>query len=271
MGRRPRPRHVEQGGLALRGGDSRHGPDLGVRHLAPCHGRRQARQSAQGPGHPDVLPGRSEVQPDQRHPRARPRPHRAGASGSGTGARPPYVFKHALTQDVAYDRLSSDERRRLHAALEGLYAGRLDEVADRLAHHFSRADEHPKAVEYLMRFGATATASYALVEAVSAFQTAIAHAERLANEREREAAVVSAVTHLMLPLLLLGRIEEDRDTLLRYRERVERLGEPTLAGPYYFSLAVTNDHLGDLDAAHFWALRAAEAAAACGDVATRKL
>ena len=52
---------------------------------------------------------------------------------------PTFVFKHALTQDVAYGRVPDEDRRRVHLAtgraFEALYAARPDEVIDRLAHH----------------------------------------------------------------------------------------------------------------------------------------
>jgi predicted ATPase len=53
-----------------------------------------------------------------------------------------YVFRHALTQDVAYGSLLQAERRRLHAmigtALEELYAGRLEARTEELVYHFRR-------------------------------------------------------------------------------------------------------------------------------------
>ena len=53
-----------------------------------------------------------------------------------------YTFKHALTHEVAYGSLLQERRRMLHAyiveALEILYADRLVEQVDRLAHHAVR-------------------------------------------------------------------------------------------------------------------------------------
>ncbi len=64
--------------------------------------------------------------------------------GHGGLEEPVYFFKHALTREVAYESLMPSRRRELHAAageaLERLYAGRLEEIADRLAHHFARAE-----------------------------------------------------------------------------------------------------------------------------------
>src|SRR5712691_6445491 len=49
-----------------------------------------------------------------------------------------YTFKHALTHEVAYGSLLQERRRALHAqivdVMETLYAGRLGEQAERLAH-----------------------------------------------------------------------------------------------------------------------------------------
>jgi class 3 adenylate cyclase len=66
-------------------------------------------------------------------------------------SEPTFVFKHALVRDVIYDSLLERHRRVAHGragrALEGLYAGRLDEVAERLAHHFARSDDPDRAEE----------------------------------------------------------------------------------------------------------------------------
>src|SRR2546425_1390114 len=55
-----------------------------------------------------------------------------------------YAFKHALTHEVTYAGLLEDRRRTLHArimeAIEQLYADRLAEHVDRLAHHAFRGE-----------------------------------------------------------------------------------------------------------------------------------
>ncbi len=58
---------------------------------------------------------------------------------------PAYRFKHVLTQEVAYDTLLEHQRLTLHAkaaaAIERRYADRIDEHRERLAHHYSRAEQ----------------------------------------------------------------------------------------------------------------------------------
>ena len=80
-----------------------------------------------------------------------------------------YLFKHALTQEVAYARLVRPERRRLHgrvaAALEHLFPDRLDELTEVLAYHYREAADVQRAVPYLVRAGQRAVDRYAIDEA----------------------------------------------------------------------------------------------------------
>ncbi|AMW05772.1 hypothetical protein GEMMAAP_15145 [Gemmatimonas phototrophica] len=66
-----------------------------------------------------------------------------------------YRFKHALTEEVAYDSLLEHQRHALHdrvgAAIEARYTGQLEEQVERLVHHFSRAESWVKAVRYGMQ------------------------------------------------------------------------------------------------------------------------
>jgi uncharacterized protein YcbX len=66
---------------------------------------------------------------------------------------PQYVFKHALTQEVAYNSVLLEQRKRLHerigAALEALYADSIDEHLAELAHHYGRSANVDAGVLYL--------------------------------------------------------------------------------------------------------------------------
>lgn len=68
-----------------------------------------------------------------------------------------YIFKHSLTQEVAYDSLLLERRREFHRrvgeAFENLFADRQDEFLGLLAHHFDRAGDQAKAIDYLLRAG----------------------------------------------------------------------------------------------------------------------
>jgi tetratricopeptide (TPR) repeat protein len=68
-----------------------------------------------------------------------------------------YIFKHALTQEVAYESLLKQRRQEIHGriarAIEGLYAHRLEPHYELLAHHYERSGNAEKAVQYLILAG----------------------------------------------------------------------------------------------------------------------
>jgi class 3 adenylate cyclase/predicted ATPase len=82
---------------------------------------------------------------------------------------PEYTFKHALTQEVAYNALLLERRRGLHErtgqAIEALFPSRLAEHYGALAHHYHRSGNAGKAVEYLHLAGQQAFQRSAYVEA----------------------------------------------------------------------------------------------------------
>jgi tetratricopeptide (TPR) repeat protein len=188
-----------------------------------------------------------------------------------TAAEPLYFFKHALTQEAVYQTLLVSRRQALHAAagraFERLHAGRLEDVYDRLAYHYSEADEPDKAVFYLTRFAEKAAAGYAHTEAARALREALAQAARLPVE-ERDRRTLEVVLRLAASLLPLAQLPETLELLDRHRDMVERLGDPALSGPFFFWLAHTYSYLGDQEKAAHEARHAIEEARRCGDAAT---
>jgi predicted ATPase len=99
-----------------------------------------------------------------------------------------YVFKHALTQEVAYNSLLIDRRKLLHeragVALESIFARQLEDHLDELAHHYSRSDNLAKAVEYLGRAGRRALQRSAYADAASSLTAALDLLQRLPESRD---------------------------------------------------------------------------------------
>jgi predicted ATPase/class 3 adenylate cyclase len=88
-----------------------------------------------------------------------------------------YIFKHALTQEVAYNSVLIERRKALHEqtgqAMEALYGANLEEHYDELAHHYSRSGNTSKAIEYLHLAGQQAVQRSANVEASIHLTTAL--------------------------------------------------------------------------------------------------
>ena len=94
-----------------------------------------------------------------------------------------YTFRHALTQDVAYGSLLRERRRDLHRriafTIEELYADRLAEHHEVLAHHFTAAEAWDKALDYLLKSAEKAAKAFALREGLVLFERALGIARRL--------------------------------------------------------------------------------------------
>ncbi len=182
-----------------------------------------------------------------------------------------YVFKHTFTQEVAYESLVALRREELHRAcgraLEALYAGRLEEVYDRLAHHYARTDDAAKAVEYLSRFAAKAARGHAHTEAVGALEVALGHVARV-PEAARERQRIELVLRQASSLIPLGRVQDVLELLRREEDSIERLDDPTLGGQYFFLLGRVYSFLGEHERAAQSAQRAIAQAQRSGDEAT---
>ncbi len=100
-----------------------------------------------------------------------------------------YIFKHALTHDVAYNSVLNERRRMLHgrigAALESMYADSLDDHVAELAHHYARSGNPVKAVEYCLRAIQQCDYRGSYAEAVAQFETGLEQLQKLPDDDRR--------------------------------------------------------------------------------------
>src|SRR5208282_1297658 len=65
-----------------------------------------------------------------------------------------YTFKHALTQEVAYNSILAERRKALHeriaSAIEVVFASQIEDHVVELARHYRRAGNSAKAIDYLL-------------------------------------------------------------------------------------------------------------------------
>lgn len=100
-----------------------------------------------------------------------------------------YTFKHALTQEVAYNSLLLERRKVLHErtaqAIKALFHSRLEDHYSDLAYHYSRSGNTQKAVEYLHLAGQQAVQRSANAEAISHLTAALELLKTLPDTPER--------------------------------------------------------------------------------------
>ncbi len=91
--------------------------------------------------------------------------------------RDAYRFAQGKFQEVVYDRLAADTRRKVHAAagraLEVVHLKELDALSGELAHHFTLAQEPARAIKHARTAGQRAQALYANAEALRHFESCL--------------------------------------------------------------------------------------------------
>jgi class 3 adenylate cyclase/tetratricopeptide (TPR) repeat protein/ribosomal protein L40E len=142
-----------------------------------------------------------------------------------------YTFKHALTCQVAYGSLLNERRRALHAkilqAMESLYADRVDELVDRLAHHAFRGENWAKALTYLRQAGVKAETRSAYREAVRCFEEALEALNALPSDMSMLEQAVDVRFDLRTSLFPLGEARQVLHYLEEAGELCGRLDDPT--------------------------------------------
>jgi len=124
---------------------------------------------------------------------------------------PAYRFRHALLQEAVYKGLLRVERRRLHAraawGLEEASAGRLEEAASVLGHHYALAGETERAAHYLELAGDRAVSAFANDEARASYQWVL---DLLGTEPANQAQAAAVWLKLGRLCWRLGRLDESR-------------------------------------------------------------
>jgi tetratricopeptide (TPR) repeat protein len=181
-----------------------------------------------------------------------------------------YTFKHALTHEVSYGTLLQGRRRELHAqivgALETLYADRLGEQIEPLAHHAVQGELREKAVEYLRRAGQKAAARSALSDARVWFEQALVILGGLPVTKAILAPSFEIRLELRHMLFQLGEVRRGLEHLREAEALAERLNDDHRRGRVCAALIHLHTVLGELDEALGTGTRALEFAARLGDL-----
>ena len=147
-----------------------------------------------------------------------------------------YRFKHALTQEVAYNSVLVERRKALHEqtgeAIERLFADRLDDYVAELAHHYERSANAGKAVEYLGRAARKASEQAAHSEVVGHVRRALELIKQLPDGAQRARHELELQITLSLSLFVAGGIgsPEREKALVRALELCEQFGDSRAMG-----------------------------------------
>jgi class 3 adenylate cyclase/tetratricopeptide (TPR) repeat protein/ribosomal protein L40E len=189
-----------------------------------------------------------------------------------TGGDIEYIFKHALTQEVAYNSVLVERRRLLHqrtgAALESLYSDWLEDHYAELARHYRQSDDVSKAVEYLRLAAEQSIGRSSYAEAAADLKAAITLVGRLPQGTDRlraELALHTADGAVALVLHGIGSQERER-AFERVCELSERLGDTASLLRGFINLAIVYIPRGEPLRARQMATRYLESAEQAGEM-----
>ena len=165
---------------------------------------------------------------------------------------PGYVFRHALVAEAVYSELLPGERVRLHAALAGALEADLETGgppatrAARLAHHWSVAGDHPRALTASVQAAATAERVYAFAEAQLQLERVLALWDRVPDAEARvDADRVGVLWRGANAAHLAGDLSRAAELARRAVESVDGVRQPRRAGLLHELLARCLRRLGD--------------------------
>ena len=176
------------------------------------------------------------------------------------GAEDAFFFRHELFRVAAYEGLSFRRRREIHGlvgeVLEQRFAGRTDEAAGLLSHHFVEAGDGPLAWHYSVVAGRRARSRFANVDATEFFARALRAADELGAASPLE---VAEIAEALGDVCELSARYEDARTAYR-RARAALADDPGAQLRLTRKEGTLLERLGHYDEAVAWFERALEAA-----------
>ena len=180
-----------------------------------------------------------------------------------------YIFKHALTQEVAYNSLLQKRRKELHEkigrAIESLYPNRIEEYYELLAYHYVKGGNADKALFYLDLAIQKAVMVNAMDDAFSHFDQAMRLLAGLPENKERSKQRIALLVNMAIAFFQLYQYPEYRNVLDRFKSLAEVLDDPNLSGPYWARMGHCQWWLGDTDDGLHSLTKALEICEGCED------
>jgi predicted ATPase len=162
-----------------------------------------------------------------------------------------YIFKHALTQEVAYSSLLQKRRKEIHekigAAIEALYPDRLEEYYELMAYHYGRSDNQDKAFEYLDLANRKVANLNAMEDAMAYFDDAMKILDTLPENKTNQERRIILLENQVMVFYLLGKFPEYHDLLMRFESMAIGLENQGSLGAYYARMGHCDWWFGELD------------------------
>ena len=162
-----------------------------------------------------------------------------------------YIFKHALTQEVAYGSLLVKRRKEIHekigSVIEQLYAERLEEYYEVLAYHYERSDNNGKALIYLTLANSKARDAIAMKDAKRYFYRAMEILDSMSDTPGTREKQIKLLNDQWIVFEQLYQFSEYHRLLTQYEHKLEQPHMLGLSSGFYAAMGVCELAFGDFD------------------------
>lgn len=178
-----------------------------------------------------------------------------------------YLFKHALTQEVAYSGLLRSKRQELHGrvaqAMEKLLGERSREYAESIGYHFQNSDAPERSAPYLVLSGKKAVERYALAEAETQYRAAYDILLAQAASGRRDHDLLELINEWCLLHYYTGDLNAFKKLMTDHAGLLETVSDPELRGMWLTWHCFASYSTNEFEAAIRYADRAVELAEQC--------
>ncbi len=181
-----------------------------------------------------------------------------------------YIFKHALTQEVAYNSLLVKRRKEIHEqigqAIERIYSDREEEFFEMLAYHYSKSDNQDKAAYYLKQAGIKAINSHAAHESFNYYQEALDVLCRMDETPNNIKDQLEVIEMAYAPMAYLGYLTRCLPMISRAEKIYANLGDDRMLAKWHSIRAKYHSYHGHAQEALYYSEKSFELAKKIQDV-----
>ncbi|MGD9045676.1 MAG: adenylate/guanylate cyclase domain-containing protein [Desulfobacterales bacterium] len=171
-----------------------------------------------------------------------------------------YIFKHALTRDVVYESILTKKKKNLHEkigdAVEQLYADRIEEQYELLAHHYALSEQWEKAVHFGRLAAEKANKLSQFQQAVTICEQTLEWLLKLPENKLRQESQVDIQLDICWSNLGLGQFEEAEAVCLQAETTSKLLNDRIRLGTIYLGIGYSYVFRGNFKKTEHYALQA---------------
>ena len=171
-----------------------------------------------------------------------------------------YIFKHALTRDVVYESILTRKKMNLHEkignAVEKLYADRIEEQYELLAHHYALSEHWEKAVHFGRLAAEKAHKLSQFQQAVTIYEQTAEWLLKLPENKIRQESLVDIQLEICWSNIGLGQFEKAEEVGLQAETTAKVLDDRVRLGITYLGIGTAYVYRGNFKKTEHYALQA---------------